>query len=61
MHGTGINAEDKDPFGQAIRLRDFPNGLARGEAADRFKHDIHLFHRNTGEMQFSATGCDVQT
>ena len=28
MHGTGINAEDKDPFWRTIRLRDLPNGLA---------------------------------
>jgi hypothetical protein len=40
-------------------LRDFPYGLARREAADRFRHDIHSFHRNTGEMQCSVTGCDV--
>ena len=59
MHGTGVDAEDKDPFGRTIRLRDLPNGLARGEAADRFRHDIASFHRNTGEMQCNATGCDV--
>ncbi len=46
MHGTGVNAEDKDPFGRSIRLRDDPNGLARGKAADR--HDIHSLSQEHG-------------
>ncbi len=59
MHGTGVDAQDKDPFGRSIRLSDDPNGLARGEASDRCRHDIASFHRNTGEMQCSAIGGDV--